>query len=71
MVFSLWLDIHSHCDNRAKDQRLFHVFSLWSLVFGMIFILIAIIEPKEQELAKKEKLNNIINIISIFAHYIE
>ena len=37
----------------------------------MIFILIAIIEPKEQELAKKEKLNNIINIISIFAHYIE
>ena len=58
-------------DKRIREPKTVAVFSEWSLVFGMIFIPVAIIERKEQELAKKEKLINIINIISIFAHYIE
>jgi hypothetical protein len=40
-------------------------------VFGMVLIPVVIIERKKQELAKKELHINIINIISIFAHYID
>ena len=58
-------------DKRIMGLKTVAVFSEWSLVFGMIFIPVAIIERKEQELAKKEKHINIIHIISIFAHYIE
>jgi hypothetical protein len=39
-------------DKRIREPKTVAVFSEWSLVFGMIFIPVAIIERKEQELAE-------------------